>query len=64
MIKSVLKKIDSPKIVDSVFLHTEGKSSGNRGIYTEDGSTVSVDKIMEEFGIGREAAEKVHRRLV
>jgi hypothetical protein len=59
MLRRVIK--EAVKVRDRLTV-TGGVFSTKRGISMSDGSSVPVEKIMIEFGICREAAEKIAMR--
>lgn len=59
MIRKLLK--ETARVRDRITL-TGGVSSTGQGIRMPDGSPVPVEKIMVEFGVSREEAEKIAAR--
>lgn len=60
MLKKLLKKKDTARVVDSLKIFG-GTKSTRGGIFMDDGSPVPVELIMEQFGVSQDEAERIVR---
>ena len=66
MLKRAVKKLglkDRARIMDRFRIAGGGKKPGYRGIRMADGSAVSVETIMTQFGVDHGRALKISRRM-